>query len=126
MNFLGKFLDFFKGKKIKRRNLKAASKDRAYSHWITQGFKTPNAYLPQLETVRARANYLYHNDPFIRGAVDLLVNRMVGAGSIPQARTDNEKFNKQAEDLFKTWAENADVYGQFHFGDIERLLSIIA
>ena len=120
MSFLTKIKNFFTGKK---RYYKAASKSRPYDHWLTKT-QTPNACLSQIHIIRARANQLYWNEPFVRGAVDLLVNRMIGAGSIPQARTENDEFNRQVEDLFKSWTENADVYGQFHFGDIERLINL--
>ena len=120
MSIIQKIKNFFSPKK---RFYKAASKERPYDHWITK-LQTPNAHLSQLQIIRARANSLYWNEPFIRGAVDLIINRMIGPGSIPQARTDNEVFNREIEELFKQWAENADVYGQYHFGDIERLINL--
>ncbi len=103
------------------RYIKAAEKNREFSNWILNR-DTPNADLNQYETVRVRANDLYINNVFIRGAVDMLVNKIVGAGSTPQARSDDPNFNSKAEAGFRRWSEVADVYGQFHFGDIERLL----
>lgn len=103
------------------RYIKAAQKNREFSNWILNR-DTPNADLNQYETVRVRANDLYINNVFIRGAVDMLVNKIVGAGSTPQARSDDPNFNAEAEAGFRRWSEVADVYGQFHFGDIERLL----
>jgi len=106
---------------FRQRWYKAASKDRKSAHWITQE-QTPNASLSEVGTIRARSNYLYWNDPFIRGAVDMLINRMIGAGSVPQARTDNEAFNTQIENVFRSWCENADYHGQMHFSEIERFI----
>jgi len=120
MNWLDRFIFWLAKKRFLKRVLKAASKERLYKHWTLKD-ETPNAPLSDLPVVRARANYLYYNDPFIKGAVDLIVNRMIGGGSTPQARTDVDEFNKQAEALFQQWAEDADIYGQFHFGDLERL-----
>ena len=106
--------------KVVRRHLKAASKDRMSSYWTTSA-EGPNDNFSDLQTVRARANYLYWNESFIRGSIDLIVNRMIGGGSTPQALTDNEQFNSKAENVFKQWARVADYYDQFHFGDLERL-----
>jgi lambda family phage portal protein len=105
------------------RQLKAAEKGRLYGSWNTKEEKA-NDNLLQLNTVRARANYLYNNDPWIRAAVDFIVNKAVGAGTKLQALTDNEAFNDKAENLFKRWCFNADISRQFHFGDIERLAVI--
>ncbi len=123
MKIFEKIKSLFVKKDLKKRYYKAASKDRPYEHWLTKN-NTPNAFLSELPAIRARANYLYWNEPFVRGAVDTIINRMIGPGSIPQARTENEDFNKKAEDWFKFWSENADVYGQYHFGDIERLINL--
>jgi len=120
MKLVDRALAWLIKKALQRGILKAASKHRLYKHWTLRD-ETPNAALPDLPTVRARANYLYHNDPFIRGAVDLIVKLMIGGGSTPQARTDVDEFNRQAEALFQQSAENADIYWQFHFGDLERL-----
>ena len=120
MSILGFFRKLF-NMQPQARYIKAAQKNREFSNWILNR-DTPNADLNQYETVRVRANDLYINNVFIRGAVDMLVNKIVGAGSTPQARSDDPNFNSKAEAGFRRWSEVADVYGQFHFGDIERLL----
>ncbi len=120
MSILGFFRKLF-NVQPQARYIKAAQKNREFSNWILNR-DTPNADLNQYETVRVRANDLYINNVFIRGAVDMLVNKIVGAGSTPQARSDDPNFNAEAEAGFRRWSEVADVYGQFHFGDIERLL----
>ncbi len=102
------------------RELKAAQKGRLYGHWTTKQEKA-NDNLKDLTTVRARANYLYNNDPWIRASVDFIVNKAVGAGTKVQALTDNEAFNDKAENLFKRWSYKSDFNRQFHFGDLERL-----
>lgn len=102
------------------RKLKAAARDRIYGKFVGSSEK-PNADIADLPTVRYRANYLYQNDPFVRGAVDTLINRAVGAGSIVQATTQDEQFNDRAERLFAAWGYFCDYYRQFHFGDIQRL-----
>jgi len=122
------FIGFlFPGWKAKRealrlysRSLKAAEKGRLtqnWKNWVT----SPNAILSELPTVRSRANWLYENNCWVRAAVDLLLVRIVGAGTTLQASTNNEIFNDKAESLFKEWSYKADYYRQFHFGDIERL-----
>jgi len=105
---------------FKRQTMKAASRERLQSHWITQ-LQGPNAHMLEREVVMARANYLYLNDPFVRGAVDMFVNRVIGAGSVPQAQTESDIFNEKAEKVFALWAEEADYHRQYHFGDIQRL-----
>jgi lambda family phage portal protein len=115
VNIFRRFLSFFK------RTLKAASIKRVYSSWTTKA-NTPNADMPDIALARTRANYLFWNDTFIRGAVDTLVDKIVGAGTTPQARTKNKDFNRQAEEAFKEWSGTADIHNQFHFGDIERTI----
>lgn len=107
-------------KRFLERDLKAATDKSAYGGWVNteQG---PNADMMKLSTVRARANHAYWNDPYIRGAVDILINRSVGPGSTPQATTQSEEFNATAEALFSQWTEYADAHFQYHFGDMERL-----
>lgn len=102
------------------RQLKAASKDRIYGKFVGID-ERPNAYLNDLRTVRYRANYLYQNDPFVRGAIDTIINRALGSGSTLQAFTESQQFNELVENLWNEWCYNADYYRQFHFGDIERL-----
>lgn len=102
------------------RRLKAASRDRIYGKF-TGTEDRPNSDISDLRLVRYRANYLYNNDPFVRGAIDTLLNRAIGAGSIVQARTRDEQFNDRAEHLFASWSYSADYYRQYHFGDIQRL-----
>ena len=101
------------------RALKAAAKDRIYGKFV--GSDSPNADIADLPTVRFRANYLYQNDPFVRGAVDLIVNRAVGAGSTLQALTGRPEVNERFEKVWSQWCYEADFYRQFHFGDLERL-----
>lgn len=102
------------------RRLKAASRDRIYGKF-TGNEDRPNSDIGDLRLVRYRANYLYNNDPFVRGAIDTLLNRAIGAGSVVQARTTDEAFNDRAERLFASWSYSADYYRQYHFGDIQRL-----
>ena len=102
------------------RRLKAASRDRIFGKFVG-GEDKSNADIGDLPLVRYRANYLYNNDPFIRGAIDTLLNRAIGAGSVVQARTRDEQFNDRAERLFASWGYSADYYRQYHFGDIQRL-----
>ena len=108
-------------KLFSRKGYKGAEKGRLYGKWIVNN-NSPNANLEQYPTLRQRANDLYVNNPFINGAINTLVNRIVGAGTTPQARTKNNDFNTQVEQAFKRWSESADVYGQYHFGDMERVI----
>ena len=116
MNIFKRFWLFITG-----RGFKAAKKDRLYGNWITKT-STPNENINQLSVLRARANDLYINNPFIAGAVNNLVNKIVGYGTTLQARTDKSDLNTQIEAAWNRWCETADFYGQFHFGDIERTL----
>ncbi|MCX8021240.1 MAG: phage portal protein, partial [Syntrophorhabdaceae bacterium] len=115
-NFLSRL--FFKI--FKRQILKAASKERLYKKFTTKE-RGPNETLPELSIVRARANNLYLNDPFIYGAVNTIINRAIGPGSTLQAQTESEAFNTAIESAFADWARVADYYRQFHFGDIQRI-----
>jgi len=106
---------------IAKRRIEAAENKRGFTNWILQR-DTPNEDIGKYEIVRVRANDLYINNAFIRGAVDMLINKTIGYGSTPQARSSDDKFNTQVENAWKRWAEQADFFEQFHFGDIERVL----
>lgn len=110
---------FFFAFRVFVRLLKAAERGRIYGKFV--GSDSPNADLADLPTVRFRANYLYNNEPFVRGAVDLLVNRAIGAGSTLQVLTGNPAVNERFEQVWNLWCYSADFYRQFHFGDLERL-----
>lgn len=100
--------------------LEAAGKGRKEASWIMQG-EQPNINLYDLATVRSRADYLYNNNSYLRGALDMLVNRAAGAGAQLQAKTASKSFNAKAEALWEKWQRNAEYFGQYCFQDLQRL-----
>ncbi len=120
-NVIGFFFPEWRAKReVLKRSLKAADRGRLTDNW-QRWSSSPNSILGELSTVRSRANWLYENNCWVRAAVDLLLARIVGAGTTLQAQTKNPAFNEKAEALWKRWCFSADYYRQFHFGDIERL-----
>jgi len=103
-----------------RRVLKASALDRLYGKFRNIEID-PNEILAELSIVRSRANWLYLNDPFVHGAIDTIINRAIGSGSILQATTQNTTFNENIETTWEKWCMWADYYRQFHFADIQRL-----
>ena len=107
-------------REVLKRTLKSADRDRLTENWKSW-VSSPNSILAELPTVRARCNWLYENNPWVRAAVDLLLARIVGSGTTLQATTENEAFNDKIEKAWAKWCFTADYYRQFHFGDLERL-----
>ena len=106
---------------LAHRMLLASSTDTPYRHWRTVAV-SPNAMIDERSKIAARATLFYHDNPFVRSAVDICVDKITGAS--PQATTNDDSFNKSAEDYFNRWAEVADYYGQYSFAEIERTITL--
>jgi len=62
-----------------------------------------------------RDNCLYH------GAINRLIDTIVGAGFGLQARTGNERINRLLESEWKLWAQSPEVRGMFDWQATERM-----
>ena len=88
-----------------------------------------NAHFEELastdrDTLRARARWLFANNPIIANIDNAIVDNSIGHGIKIQPTTKNEEFNKEIEELFNEWVEkdNCDLTGRFDFYTIQRML----
>lgn len=69
-----------------------------------------------------RAMQLERDNSIARGLLERNAENVVSTGIIPQARTDDEEWNKLAEEKFLAWAESeCDVRGMSSLWDLQRL-----
>lgn len=70
-----------------------------------------------LESIRNICRDLCRNNPIVRGLLLLEANEVIGTTTNIQARTDDEDWNSQAEELFKQEMveKPCDVTGRFNF-----------
>ena len=76
------------------------------------------------DTMRARARWLYANNPIIANIDKAIINNSVGQGIGVQPATENEDFNKEAEDRWLEWCEkeNCDITNRFNFNTMQRII----
>jgi capsid protein len=127
---------FFKRRKTKQ-GLSSRNEQRARSNTYIDGLgrsdsnrrAIPNFFrqrdpIPKWERVDLidMGRYLYSNDGIVKGAIDDLSRYSFPL--VPQAKTNNGKWNILAEDYFANWAQSADIKGRLHFYDMQRLASV--
>lgn len=61
------------------------------------------------------------NNTLAAGMLQTSVDNVIAGGHQPQARTDDDKWNDEAEAYFKDWSARADLRGVLTFGEIQRL-----
>jgi len=70
---------------------------------------------------------LVRDFPYFARAVNIIVDYVVGAGIVYQARVQDgsgkldRKTNQRIEDVFARWADEADISGKLHFYELMRL-----
>lgn len=65
----------------------------------------PNqALLPELPTLRARSRALYRSNPLIWGAIEKLVDNVVGWGLTPKSQHDREPVRRRIDTLWLDWS----------------------
>jgi len=76
------------------------------------------------DTMRARARWLFANNPIISNIDNAIIDNSIGAGIGVQPATQNEDFNKEVDDLWLEWCEkeNCDITTRYEFGTIQRML----
>lgn len=99
-----------------------ARKDRRQtSSWNTVDGSADNVTLPDLPALRQRSRDLLRNAPLATGAVNTVVTNVVGTGLKVQSHLDRDvlkpyfksedefdAFERNAERIFRNWAESAD------------------
>lgn len=77
------------------------------------------------DTLRARARWLYANNPIMGNIDGAIVDNVIGQGIKLQSRIGKKKLDDEIERRWKIWAENkllCDSSGKMIFGDIQRVL----
>ena len=79
--------------------------------------------IPQsdLDIVRTRCHDQRRNNPIVSGAIDRIVDNVVGPKIIMQARTSAEDWNQRAEDWLAGWSAKIDPAGVTSFTDAASL-----
>ncbi len=77
------------------------------------------------DTMRARARWLYANNPVMANIDGAIVDNVVGKGIRLQSRTGKKKLDDDIEQRFNAWAsspQNCDSTGRLNFYDMQRLI----
>lgn len=111
---------------------KGASRDRLRSSWIPGGGSADADLLPELKDIRERSRDLNRNDAHASGITSTMTTNVVGTGIRPQSRIDKEqlnidddaanKFQKDAEHVWKMWIPHADAGNRMDFYEIQQLV----
>ena len=79
----------------------------------------PNAVLEhELDILVRRSRDAYRNVPWIKQAVDTLVNDEVGCGIVPRFRCSDKKIRDKLQSLWNIWSDECDYDGLFNFNGI--------
>lgn len=62
-----------------------------------------------LTMLRQHCINLYRNDPVVYGISERISDNVVGSGIMPQAKTKDKSWNRDAEQYFTEWAKIADL-----------------
>jgi lambda family phage portal protein len=74
------------------------------------------------DMARVRCHDLRRNNPIVAGICDRFADNVVGpAGLIPEAQTEDENWNREAESYFREWAKAADVRERLNLKELCRL-----
>lgn len=106
------------------RTYEAGEVTRFNDGWVPIDGDTENGDKTQRDLIKARARYLENNSDIAGAAVGGIVRNVVGTGIKPQARTGDERLNKEIESLWKEWTrpENCDITGQQTFEEMQAML----
>lgn len=98
-----------------------ASQAPRLSRWIT-GNRGPNESITgSLDTLRARSRDMVRRNGLADGAVEKLVDNIIGTGIVPQFRTKNSAFNDELSELWLRWTDEADTFGDYDFYGLQAL-----
>lgn len=124
--------DWFRGKPpvIRVRKFQAASYDRLVSDWMTSTNSLDADLRQGLKTIRQRSRDLAQNNDYVRNALRVIENNVVGEGIKMQAAVKmrrggrmDEQTNSAIEAAWSRWkrAKHCHTAGTLSFADIERL-----
>lgn len=94
-------------------NFRGGTPGRLDSPWPRQLGITGQTYQDRFElrSMRDRSRHIDDNNPIGKGMLNRLVDNVIGEGFALQAKTQGEDFNKEVDEIFETFLEDADVRG---------------
>lgn len=123
-----------KQRRISRYNsVEAADSGRLFQDWLNGAFGQNSAILPNLRKVRNRSRDIVENNDYCRGAVQSILNNVLGdtgityQAKVPQQRGGgiNDRLNTQIESFWRDWAEDCkavDTAGKLSLAELEHLI----
>lgn len=111
------------------RSYEAAMPGRTRSQMRRSVGDGDNAAAPSLLTLREQARHLDENHDLARGALNVLVQNVIGKGIriSPQIKDISgdpvDDLNRRLMSLFRQWTEHPDVTGNYGWGQAQRLLA---
>ena len=115
----------------KKRYYEGARFSQLNADWVSSGTSADSEIVTALRTLRNRSRDLCRNTDYVSGALDFIVDNVVGQGSKFQSQVKmrrGDKLDETTNDLIeKAWekwccADWCHVSGKLTFGDIERLI----
>lgn len=120
-----------KGTSIYLQPMRAQSSAPAYeaasttasrvAHWNANGSGPKDAMSGSLETLRRRSRDMVRKNGLADGAIEKLVDNLVGTGIVPQFNTSNAAFNAELQRLWLRWTDEADTAGDYDFYGLQAL-----
>lgn len=122
-----------------RRNFDAVSGGRLRSDWTNISRDADSANVSSLSSLRNNVRHLTRNSGIVSGPLKRVTNNVIGTGIRPQSRLkadgpyDNsdpqiaitqevaDRFNYNAEKLWRTWTKQSDAYLQMNFAEQQAL-----
>lgn len=75
-----------------------------------------------LDRLRRQCLWLRRNNAIVAGVVERFADHVVGPdGIVPQAQTDDEEWNEQAEEYWREWCKRADSRQRVPMRELQRL-----
>lgn len=108
---------------MERFSYEGAKTGRRTEGWATTGTSANAEIQTSLAKLRERSRDLIRNNPHASKAVAVLTANSIGTGIIPQAKTGNELLNRQINDLFSIWQEEADADDQLEFYGLQKMIA---
>lgn len=99
--------------------------------WVAVNAPAEQTNSVQRDLLRARARDLERNSDIAESVIGPFERNVVGTGIKVQAKvlkkdgeTEDEKLNKQMEEIFETWceAENCDITGELDFEEMQEMI----
>jgi lambda family phage portal protein len=111
---------------------RGADRSRLRGSWMPGGGSADEDIIPDLSAIRERSRDLNRNDAHASGITNTMTTNVIGTGIRPQSRVDREvlgisdrkadKFQKQAERVWKQWLPVADAGNRMDFYEIQQLV----